>query len=333
MNEGYLATSGFPVLSRLLDRDEMWDAVRDFDALMKGAEARVRSADVSAESGKAAKLLLDFARSHFHLLLVGEYKIKEIGRGIVAALDAYNETVLFNLARAFIEHTAALAFQVAALEKAVSEIPKKPDIKSLEATISRHRQAVQTLYYNERASVHVNDMVEALTKHYESAKRDYDDFCEFVHPNYGSNRLVSSGELGAGKIGVNAEKLAPELGRVHEIIERCAQLAGDDLNKKASYLLIRISGWTEVACQNGIKLSQVFSVRSATSGDGRTKETAIFFKKARTHQEAVEAFYSYLKSENIVILNRRTAAVEDQFIFDVVSTSKGTLWVKYRMTT
>src|SRR4051812_36370950 len=101
--------SNLPSLSRLISREEMWDALRDFDALMKEADGRVRSADASAESVKAAQLLYDFARDHFHLLLVGQFKIKEIGRGIVATLDAHNETVLFNLARAFMEHTAALA--------------------------------------------------------------------------------------------------------------------------------------------------------------------------------------------------------------------------------
>jgi hypothetical protein len=316
-----------------MDRDKLWDALRDFDALMKGAEDRVRSADASAESVKAAQLFYDFARDHFHLLLVGQFKIKEIGRGAVAALDARNETVLFNLARAFIEHTAALAYQVAALEKAVSEIPKRPDIKSLEVVISRHRETAHKLYYNERAGVHVNNMIEALTKRYESAKRDYDDLCEFVHPNYGSNRLVSSGELGTGQIRSHAVELASELDRVRKIIEQCAHVLDDDLSIAATYFLGKIGSWTEIACQDGVKLSQVFSVRSATSGDGRSKETAICFKKARTHQEAIEAFYDYLKFENIVMFTRQTAAVEDGFIFDAVATDKGTIWVKYRMST
>jgi hypothetical protein len=309
----------------------MWEALSDFDALMKGAESRIEAADASAESVQAARLLNDFARSHFHLVLVGQYKIKEIGRGVVAALDTRNETVLFNLARAFVEHTAALAYQVSVLEKATSEIPKKPDIKSLQTTISRHTETVHKLYYNERASIHVNDMIESLTKHYDSAKRYYDELCEFVHPNYGSNRLVSSGKLGAGQIRSHAEELAPEIGAVRDIIERCAQLVDDELNKTASYLLIRIGSWIEIACQQGMKLSQVFSVRNATAGDGKTKETAIFFKKARTHQEAMEAFYDYLRSERIVMFSRRTAAVEHGFLFEEVSTDKGTLWVKYKM--
>ena len=96
---------------------------------MKASDERIQSADGSTESSQVALLLYEFARDHYHLLLVGKYKLKEIGRGVVAAIDAENEIVLFNLARAFIEHTAALAYQVAALEKALSDIPKKPERK------------------------------------------------------------------------------------------------------------------------------------------------------------------------------------------------------------
>lgn len=46
-----------------------------------------------------------------------------------------NEIVLFNLARAFLEHIAALAYQLRALEKAVTEFPRKAELKSLKDTI------------------------------------------------------------------------------------------------------------------------------------------------------------------------------------------------------
>lgn len=325
--------SDLPSLSRLVNREEMWSTLKDFDGLMKEADTRVRSANASVEAVKVAKLLHDLARSHFHLLLVGQYKIKEIGRGALAAFSAHNETVLFNLARALIEHTAAFAYQVAALGTAVSEISRGSEVTTIKSALLRHRQTVHKLYYNERARVHVNDMIEALTTHCELAKHDYHDLCEFVHPNYGSNKLVSSGELGAGQIRSHAAELAPELDRVVETIERCALLADRDLNLMATRLLVKVGSWIEIACQDDIRLSQIFSVRGATSGDGKTKETAIFFKKARTHHEAIEAFYKYLEYKNIEMFDRRTVAVEDGFLFEVVSTNKGTLWVKYRMST
>ena len=79
----------------------------------------------------------DFARDHHHLLLVGQYKIREIGRGIRSTLESKNETVLFNMTRAFVERTAALAYQINALEKAVADLPKKTDLRGFRETIAR----------------------------------------------------------------------------------------------------------------------------------------------------------------------------------------------------
>jgi hypothetical protein len=328
-----LNITGHPYLSRLVDRGDAWLLLGDFDALMKSSDERIQSADRLSDAVEAAKVMHEFARNHYHLLLVGQYKIREIGRGICAALDSQNETVLFNLARTLIEHTAALAYQLVALEKAVTEFPKKADLKSLREAVDRHHRAAKELYYNESAAVHVHDMIDALTRQYDSARREYDELCEFVHPNYGSNKLVSSGQLGIGQIGSHAEELAPDLFMAHRAIERCAMLAEDEFNKTASYNLIKLSSWIEIACQGGAKLSQAFSVRTAISGDGRTKETAIVFKKARTHQEAMEAFYEFLRTERLTMLNRRIAGTENGFLYDEVATDKGPLWIKYRMPT
>jgi hypothetical protein len=122
-------------------------------------------------------------------------------------------------------------------------------------------------------------MIKSLAVRLESARSEYDALCEFVHPNYGSNKLVSSGQLGSGQIRSHAEGLGPELSKVHWLIERCAILVDDDFNKETTFYLTRIGSWIEIACQDGAKLGQVFSVRGAVSGDGRTKETAVLFKK------------------------------------------------------
>ena len=98
---------------------------------------------------------------------------------------------MLNLARAFIEHTAALAYQIQMLEKGTNEFPKKADLKDLRKTIARHREAARKLYYNKSAAIHIHDMIKALARLYEPIRREYDALCEFVHPNYGSNRLGS----------------------------------------------------------------------------------------------------------------------------------------------
>jgi hypothetical protein len=108
-------------------------------------------------------------------------------------------------------------------------------------------------------------------------------------------------------------------------------LLTDDLAKTASYYLMKLGSWIETACQDGTKLSQIFSVRGAISGDGKSKETALFFKKARTHHEAMEAFYAYLRTEKVDMLGRRNAGVQDGYLYDEVTTAAGPFWVKYNL--
>ncbi|RWO33575.1 MAG: hypothetical protein EOS10_07765 [Mesorhizobium sp.] len=268
---------------------------------------------------------------HYHLFLVCQYKIRELCRGIHAAIESTNEIVLFNLTRSLVEHSASLAYQMRILERAAEEFPKKAARKAIEASIGMHRKATQRLYYNEKASVHVHDMIKALAARFDNARGEYDTLCEFVHPNYGSNRLVSSGHLGSGQIRSHAKELGPELTRAHWLIERCLMLTDDDFNKEIAFHLGRIASWVEIACEDSAKLSQIFSVRGAASGDGSEKETAISFHRARTPFEEKGAFYAYLKANKLVMSGRRLVAVESGFLFDEVMTDKGILWVKYRL--
>lgn len=326
-----MASIKYPHLSRLLSRDEMWETLGDFEAVMKTTDETIRLAASSGETGKAASLLHDMARDHFHLFLVGQYKIRELGRGIATALAEGNDTVLLNLTRAFIEHTAAIAYQLTALEKALTDIPKKPALAELERTIARHHKAARALYYNEKAVLHVNTMISELVKHYSGAKADYDELCEFVHPNYGSNKLVSSGELGLGQVRPHTEELGPVRTRAMTAVERCVSLLDSDLGTAISLQLVRLGSWTEIACAGDSKLSQIFSVRGAVTGDGNSKATALHFRKARTHLEAMEAFYAYLTDNKLTLLTRQTAGIEDGFLYDEIFTNRGRVWVKYKI--
>ena len=162
-------------------------------------------------------------------------------------------------------------------------------------------------------------------------KSGYDRLCEFVHPNYGSNQLVSTGTLGSGSIGHGTTILAPELERAFDLIEQCAKLAQNDFNKEIAHHLGKLSSWIEIASEDGAKLSQVFSTRVAFVGDGRAKSTALYFQKARTQTEAIEAFYAYLETEKLVMHRRQLDAVEEGFLYELVYTDQGVLWVKYAM--
>jgi hypothetical protein len=326
----------YPNLSRLTDNDELWRHVKDFDGLLKHAKSQLPVGQSESETIKIAHLLHELAFAHFFSTLVFRFKTREIARGIFDAEVQCNLVVLFNLARAFMEHTASLAFQNQALEKAVSDIESTQSFDQIERTIRKHREFVDRIYYGGQSGpkkakrLHTNDLLEALTKVDDRAASDYATLCEFVHPNYGSNLLVSSGELSAGAIGIPSESLDKELSLARDVIERCAGLDWE-LVISGTGNLSKIENWIQIASANGAKLSQLFSVRVGHSGDGISKDTAIFFKKARTHNEAIQAFYKYLEQQGVAFHARRLACVEDGYLFDIVLTDKGPLWVKYRM--
>lgn len=207
----------YPKLSRLMENDELWHHVKDFDTLLDRSKARLPLDEGGNETVKVAHLLHELAYAHFFSTLVFRFKTREIARGIFDAETQCNLVVLFNLTRAFMEHTASLAFQNQALEKAVSDIETKQVFDQVDRTIRKHRKIVDRLYYGGESGpkdakrLHTNDLLEALAKVDERAARDYATLCEFVHPNYGSNLLVSSGELSSGSIGIPSESLTKEL--------------------------------------------------------------------------------------------------------------------------
>lgn len=318
-------------LSLILNSGDSWELLGDFDALMSAADQRIQSALGESDAAETARLMHELSRDHYHLLLVGLYKVKEIARAIDGAFQSQNNTVLFSLARSLVEHTAALAYQVGALEKAVIDIPKKPEMKSIRESVARHHRAVMRIFYNQKADIHVHDMIKALSLSYQTARLDYDELCEFVHPNYGSNRIVSGGQLGSGMIGPQTSELAEDLTKAHRIIEHCAKLAEQEYKIAATTNLMKIGSWIGIACQDGSKLTQLFSLRRAFTGDGRTKESSLYFLKARTHFEAREAFHKYLESEKIALLEQRLATIENGFLYDVAITDKGNIWIKYKV--
>lgn len=328
--------SDYPHLSRLADNEELWTAFHDFDRILSNSRQRLPGVDTATEIIDVGRELHALAFEHFHLILVFRSKIKELARGTLSALSDENHVVLFNLARAFMEHTSSLAYQDQALQKAISDISSKHNATKIKNSIAIHRNVTRCLYYGgqgspvEVARIHVNDLLKALGKVYENASSHYDSLCEFVHPNYGSNTLVSSGDLASGRIGIPSDLLLPEIRLAGDVIERCAEIVFE-LVFNGTRCLAKIDNWITIAGRSDAKISQLFSLRSAHTGDGKTKDTAIFFNKARTHQESIEAFYKYLEDEGLEMLKRQMAAIESGFLFELVVTSSRHLWVKYKM--
>jgi hypothetical protein len=325
-----------PALDRLFGQVKFFSEFRDFDKHMSATRARLPNREDANQSVEIAWRLFELGRDHFFVFRVIALKLAEVGRGFLAAKTQRNPTVVLTLARSFMEHTASLSYQISELAKVESDLSKQPEGNPILAAMDRHHAVIKQIYYGrnprdtEYRSVHINEMRKELKKYYPSEEDDYGRLCEYVHPNYGSNKLVSSGELGTGILGaVDFDELRDEVAFAESVVERCASVALD-ITVIGSKQLIELRSRSKIASEPGAKTSQIFSNKVAYVGDGMTKETAIYFSNARTDLEAVKAFYEYLKANNLSLLHRRTVLVENGYLFEIALTDKRNIWVKYK---
>ena len=125
-----------------------------------------------------------------------------------------------------------MSFQAHRLSGVHDDLAKRTN--TLTDAIKRQREFVYKLYYGESpkklqskvAQFHVDDFRKILRKDYAEEGAVYEQLCEYVHPNYGSNLLVSSGVLGAGQLNRPAAFYSSETATANSCIEPISKLRG-----------------------------------------------------------------------------------------------------------
>src|SRR5947209_5457716 len=93
---------------------------------------------------------------------------------------------------------------------------------------------------------HVNDFIRSLQKRVADIADTYDYLCDFVHPNYGSNLLVSTGTLGYGRLDPSVDTHAEHLIRGCTCALR-ALTEIEDLARSIGAALIRLDNYVVIA--------------------------------------------------------------------------------------
>jgi hypothetical protein len=325
-------------LISIIEQKEFFAQLSDFDKHMEFTRNRLPArSDTLNESQRIALLLFDFMRDHFFMMRVIGLKLAEIGLGYNQAKKVENASVQITLSRAFLEHAASLAYQAAKLEAKVADFPKQPDISSIELKIKSALTELSTLYYassrskDNRDYVNVNSMIKYLAKKVKDIQQRYDELCDFVHPNYKSNLLVSEGKLGAGKLGLPYAQLEKELLFADDTVDTCSN-AVLEIQKEMSRNLALVDSYIKISMLPDTKPSQIFSTKAAYSGDGKSPETAICFEKARTLMENHAALAEYFKKNKITPMMRQPGWVESGCVLEAYQTNKGFIWFKFRIT-
>jgi hypothetical protein len=315
------------------------ESLNDFDDRMAASEKRLYRGDQPTPSQAVARALFEISRDYLFLHRVSEIKIKYVIDGLQRAVEDKNPIVEFALLRSLVEHLAAFCFQVETICQFETQVMGQNSEKKIEEAFVSCRRTLVRLYYGRSFTTsaahkrfHVNDFIRSLEKHVTDIAEVYDYLCDFVHPNYGSNLLVSTGTLGSGRLDPPADTHTEHLSRACVYALR-ALTKVEDLARSGGAALIRLDNYVVIAMMPHQRVGAIFAQKPLTyQGDGKNKESAITFTKVRTSLEAVDMIYRYLETKGIEITGPQViGAVEDGFIFDVFHTTQGTLWFRTPM--
>jgi hypothetical protein len=162
-------------------------------------------------------------------------------------------------------------------------------------------------------------------------RADYDFLCDFVHPNFGSNFLVSEGTIAEGLIDTPNEHVQ-ELAIL--FTKKCLRywLYYRELLRFDLRVHIECSSWLQRSHKHGAKAARVFAKRPLKyDGDGRTVETSYSFPRARDKLEEFDMFGALLNHLGISDYEREIVHANSHRIVDRVKSRDGlTFFVKFQ---
>ena len=312
----------------------------DYESSTKSAKEHrhVKCKKLSAPLKGVAERLAKVGDHAFFVQLVLNWKIYYLAKGLKSAVESANPLTLANLSRSLLEHIATVSMIGQRLKKMEEALRGQQSEQKILKALGDAHTFIQRVYYgkgqqgvsdNEHAAIHINDALRELNKEVSNAGEHYGFLCEFVHPNYGSNRLVSSGDLAAGMLKPSEEFNRDLLDRLRRICSYCflyLKLDGQEHFAAPA----RIHMLQELCFVRGARLNNVFAQRMAKPvGNGKSKETAYFFPKARTAAEAITMTYTFLEAEGHKPTGmKEIGGMEEGFMYDIHHTNKGKVWVK-----
>ena len=290
-----------------------------------------------------ANSLWEIADQSFFLLQVIEWKIDYLAEALLHAIRSKNPLSLANNARALVEHIASISGIGSEINILMNSLKGQQSEKAILKAIERTENYLHRAYYgtsskkktsNKNKSLHINDSLKKLSKEISNINEIYDFLCEYVHPNFGSNLLVSTGKLSSGKLNPPEDYHRETLDKLRRICSYCMiYLKDESLGHLSSPL--RIQSLIELCLVRGAKIQNVFSEKKATpKGDGTSKETALYFPNVRTPQEAIKLTYDFFETNGYKLTGKKEiGGIENGFIYDVHVTNKGKVWVRIPMLT
>lgn len=301
---------------------------------------------VQAEDKTGETLLVRIERvveKFFFISLVVKRKIDAFLSILVISVSHKNLITISQLARALLEHAATLAHLSDQLEKLHDQLQNQSDLKTIEAATRRAEQFVARVYYGkspklepskEKQAIHINDAIKSLQLWLSDAGKYYDFLTEYVHPNSGSNSLVSISGAEDTLLSIIGDIQRPDAKQIAKIIQELLKSLSDiELRTYANAASIGLI--INRAVEHNLKMENMFVTRQLdVIGDGLSKERPLQVPKARDAHESMQTIMNYFKKRGYEIYSRIIGEVKESRdhveIVDVYETSRGRRWVLIR---
>lgn len=318
----------------ILLREERLSPLNEFEAIFTATESAIAFPDESSPIGEYSRQLWRLAREMFFMQRVVSTKEKHILRGAKAAVDAGNILVFVYCLRALVEHAGSMARLCEIAAQLKNGLRGINSSRQFEEALARGRKATDKCYYGssrdgaETKPVHVHDLVRSLGKVVRNAEQMYGWLSEYVHPNHGSNVLITSGAIGSGRMDLPLSERVAELEQATTMLGEILVYLNDAGTKLAADLMY-FDQTAKRANQPATTIANWLSQKSMKAeGNGRTKESAIHFPRARTKLEAMESIYEYIARLGAEVISQQMVAIDDEAIIDLMITTKGPLYFR-----
>lgn len=314
----------------------------DYDATMKRMREKIagETENLDEPMKSIATRLFSVADQGFFLYAVYHWKIDYLAEALIHAIEAKNPIALANNVRALVEHLAALVLILKEFEKLEQCLHGQGQEAAINIALEKTETFIHRSYYGKSPKVtkdkreqalHVNDCLVALKEDVADIEETYEFLSEYVHPNHGSNVLVSTGQLASGRLNPPEEYHRETLDRLKSYCSHCMLYLQDRVTERSSVFMM-LKDLSDRCLIRGAKVNRVFAIKlPIAEGNGKSKETAYYFPKARTAMEAIKLCYEFLDKEGYEVVGRQNGGVVDGFVYDIFKTDIGDIWFKVPM--
>jgi len=337
IKQKYRTKETFELIEKFLEKQSQLSLIKKISF---EKELKEKTKDILAkkrEVGIIAVSLCRLKNQYLYLNRIIETKLTYLMKSMIFGVNNDNHLLLALCSRSLIEHAASLSYLIEQTNRLLERTKGVTEYKTINEALEEIYNIYRKIFYGTRffkneGLVEATNVLTLIDKYLlpeiKDVRKYYDYLSDFVHPNFGSNVLVSSGELGEGIID-------PSIEEKKEIVESILQITGgiikylDYKGLDFASLGILIDNYLQKALHPTTTLATLFVEPSLEyTGDGKSKDTAIFFTKATTKTEHVKMQYEFMQQQGIESTMQYIGGLEDDYIYDVHKTAKGEVWFK-----